>query len=160
MICDADCIFSNVEAKWLDSVHDARVFRASTIHQRLSQGEFAGIILGDKDYTCQPFLLTPFADPQTVAQRNFNLAHARTRARIEMEFGLLKTRFQCLRHLRVKPDRPCDIIFACTVHNIATIRRERAPRVALQLDWDNPAIFPDDVNGRVVQDQYVASSFS
>ncbi|XP_068565314.1 putative nuclease HARBI1 [Cebidichthys violaceus] len=147
MICDADCIFSNVEAKWPGSVHDARILRASSIHQKLSQGEFAGIILGDKGYACQPFLLTPFADPQGGAQMNFNLAHARTRGRIEMAFGLLKTRFQCLCHLRVKPDRACDIIVACTVlHNIAIIRRERAPRVALQMNWDNPAIFPDNVN--------------
>ncbi|KAF1385372.1 hypothetical protein PFLUV_G00107070 [Perca fluviatilis] len=39
MICDADCTFSNVEAKWPGSVHDSRVFRASTIFQRLSQGK-------------------------------------------------------------------------------------------------------------------------
>nr|XP_033479328.1 putative nuclease HARBI1 [Epinephelus lanceolatus] len=136
MICDADCLFSNVEAKWPGSVHDARICRASTIHQRLSQGKFDGILLDDKGYGCQPFLLTPFPDPQTMAQRGYNLAHARTRARIEMAFGLLKARFQCLQHLRVSPDRACEITVACTVlHNIAT------------------AVFPDNVNGRVVRDQ-------
>ncbi|XP_028304088.1 putative nuclease HARBI1 [Gouania willdenowi] len=34
-------------------------------------------------------------------QQAYNNAHARTRARIEMTFGLLKERFQCLHHLRV-----------------------------------------------------------
>ncbi|XP_028437520.1 putative nuclease HARBI1 [Perca flavescens] len=160
MICDADCTFSNVEAKWPGSVHDSRVFRASTILQRLSQGEYAGVLLGDKGYACQPFLLTPFADPQTAAQHTYNLAHARSRARIEMAFGLLKSRFQCLHHLRVTPERACDITVACTVlHNIACLRKERAPRVALDMDWDNEAIFPDNVNGRLVRDQYVANYF-
>ncbi|KAJ8277373.1 hypothetical protein GJAV_G00074470 [Gymnothorax javanicus] len=65
MICDADCLFSNVVAKWPGSVHNARIFRASSIHQRMSQGEFAGILLGDKGYGCQPFLLTPSPDPRT-----------------------------------------------------------------------------------------------
>ncbi|XP_039663782.1 putative nuclease HARBI1 [Perca fluviatilis] len=160
MICDADCTFSNVEAKWPGSVHDSRVFRASTIFQRLSQGEYAGVLLGDKGYACQPFLLTPFADPQTAAQHTYNLAHARSRARIEMAFGLLKSRFQCLHHLRVTPERACDITVACTaLHNIACLRKERAPRVALDMDWDNEAIFQDNVNGRLVRDQYVANYF-
>ncbi|XP_052002406.1 putative nuclease HARBI1 [Xyrauchen texanus] len=161
MICDADCIFSNIEAKWPGSVHDSRVFRASAINQRLSQGEFSGVLLGDKGYACQTFLLTPFADPQTAAQRTYNLGHARTRARIEMAFGLLKSCFQCLHHLRVTPDRACDITVAGAVlHNIACLRKERAPRVALEMDWDNPAIFPDNVNGRLIRDQYVVNYFS
>uniref|UniRef100_A0A672KKR7 DDE Tnp4 domain-containing protein n=1 Tax=Sinocyclocheilus grahami TaxID=75366 RepID=A0A672KKR7_SINGR len=45
-------------------------------------------------------------------------------------FGQLKGRFQCLKSLRVAPDRACNIIVACAVlHNIATIRKERTPVV-------------------------------
>ncbi|KAK0141993.1 putative nuclease HARBI1 [Merluccius polli] len=33
MICDADCLVSNLEAKWPGSVHDPRVFRASPIYE-------------------------------------------------------------------------------------------------------------------------------
>jgi len=78
-----------------------------------------------------------------------------------MAFGLFKSRFQCLHHLRVTPDRACDITVACAVlHNIACLRKERAPRVALEMDWDNPAIFPDNVNGRLIRDQYVVYCFS
>ncbi|KAJ8278362.1 hypothetical protein GJAV_G00086800 [Gymnothorax javanicus] len=149
MICNADCLFTNIEAKWPGSVHDSRIFRATTI-QRLSQGEFSGLLLGDKGYACQPFLLTPFADPQTAPQQAYNLAHSRTRAWIDMSFGLLKSRFQCLRHLRVTPDRACNIIAACTVlHNISCLRKERAPTVVLEMDWDNAAIFPDQITGRL-----------
>nr|XP_055057053.1 putative nuclease HARBI1 [Misgurnus anguillicaudatus] len=39
MVCNADCVISNVVAKWPGSVHDSRIFRASEIYQRLSQGE-------------------------------------------------------------------------------------------------------------------------
>ncbi|XP_016426855.1 putative nuclease HARBI1 [Sinocyclocheilus rhinocerous] len=59
MICDADCLITNLEAKWPGSVHDSRVFRASRIYQRLSLGEFSGVLLGDKGYACETFLLTP-----------------------------------------------------------------------------------------------------
>ncbi|TDH12204.1 hypothetical protein EPR50_G00070130 [Perca flavescens] len=156
MICDAACIITNVEAKSPGSIHDSRVFRSSTISQRLSQGEFSGVVLGDKGYACEMFLLTPLADPQTAAQQAYNLAHARTRARIEMAFGLLKSRFQCLHHLRVTSDRACDITVACTVlHNIACLWKDRNPAVAPEIEWDNAAIFPDDINGRLVRDQYI-----
>ncbi|XP_060740360.1 putative nuclease HARBI1 isoform X3 [Tachysurus vachellii] len=64
IVCNADCVISNVVAKWPGSVHDSRIFRASEIYQHLSQGEFSGVLLGDRGYGCQPFLLTPFTDPQ------------------------------------------------------------------------------------------------
>ncbi len=119
------------------------------------------MLLGDKGYACETFLMTPLTDPQTPAQQAYNHAHAKTRARIEMTFGLLKSRFQCLHHLRVSPDRTCDVTVACTVlHNIASLRKERAPRVALDVDWDNAAIFPDNRNGRLVREQYIANYFS
>ena len=95
----------------------------------LFSGEFPGLLLGDKGYPCEPYLLTPFPEPHTPEERNYNYAHARTRVRIEMAFGILKARFSCLNHLRVTPDRACDIIVACSVlHNIAGIRNERAPQ--------------------------------
>ncbi|KAK6313322.1 hypothetical protein J4Q44_G00166690 [Coregonus suidteri] len=106
------------------------------------------------------FLLTPFTDPQE-AQQAYNHAHARTRARVEMTFGLLKARFHCLHKLRVSPVRACDITVACAVlHNVACLRKERDPRVPPAMDWDNPAIFPDDDSGRLLRDQYVLNYFS
>ncbi|XP_052379176.1 putative nuclease HARBI1 [Oncorhynchus keta] len=47
MVCNADCVISNVVAKWPGSVHDSRIFRASEIYQCLSQGEFSGVLLGE-----------------------------------------------------------------------------------------------------------------
>ena len=94
-------------------------------------GQFNGILRGDRGYPCLPHLLTPYTNPTTPAQRVYNFAHYKTRFRIEMTFGLLKSRFQCLKGLRVAPDRACSICVACAVlHNIANIRRERMPAIA------------------------------
>uniref|UniRef100_UPI003AABFF53 putative nuclease HARBI1 n=1 Tax=Centroberyx gerrardi TaxID=166262 RepID=UPI003AABFF53 len=129
MICDGSCLISSIEAKWPGSVHDSRIFRASSLSQRFAQGEFNGALLGDRGYPCMPYLLTPYPEPATEAERAFDHAHPKTRARIEMVFGQLKSRFQCLKSLRVTPDRACDIIITCAVlHNIATLRRERLGR--------------------------------
>ncbi|XP_041671994.1 putative nuclease HARBI1 [Cheilinus undulatus] len=94
MICDANCLVSDLEAKWPESVHDSRVFRASPIHRTLLQ---------DK-----PHIFASTLDIMSVLH-------------------LLKSRFQCLHHLRVSPPNACDVIVACTVlHNIAGVRKERA----------------------------------
>ena len=39
IIWDADCLVSNLGAKWPGSVHDSRVFPAIPIYERLSQGK-------------------------------------------------------------------------------------------------------------------------
>ncbi len=78
-----------------------------------------------------------------------------------MAFCVLKSRFQCLHHLRVTPDRACDIIVACIVlQNTACLRKERVPTVVMQMNWDSAAIFPDNINGRLVRAQYVGNYFS
>ncbi|XP_062316774.1 uncharacterized protein LOC134020631 [Osmerus eperlanus] len=96
-------------------------------------GLFSGLLVGDRGYACQPFLMTPYPDPNTRPQNYFNVALNRTRVEIEMTFGILKARFNCLRGLRVAPDRACQVVTACVVlHNVASIRRERAPPVSQQ----------------------------
>ncbi|CAM4569172.1 unnamed protein product [Leuciscus chuanchicus] len=100
IICDAANLITNVEAKWPGSVHDSRMYRESTLSNRLERGEIDGFLLGDRGYPCRPTLITPYPEPEPGSQRRFNVAHCRTRARVEMTIGLLKARFQCLRHLR------------------------------------------------------------
>ncbi|XP_052347567.1 putative nuclease HARBI1 [Oncorhynchus keta] len=75
MVCNADCVISNVVAKWPGSVHDSRIFRASEIYQCLSQGEFSGVLLGDRGCGCQPFLLTPSQTPGMSGSTVFLLDH-------------------------------------------------------------------------------------
>ncbi|XP_056598305.1 putative nuclease HARBI1 [Triplophysa dalaica] len=161
IICDAAHIITNVEAKWPGSVHDSRIYRESSLSNRMGQGEMDGLLLGDRGYPCQPTLMTPYPEPEPGPQQHFNMAHNRTRARVEMTIGLLKSRFQCLRHLRVTPERACDIIVACVVlHNIAIIRGEQHPALQTQ-DPEADLIHTGDFqDGRVVRDLICRNVFA
>ncbi|XDV45407.1 hypothetical protein PO909_013511 [Leuciscus waleckii] len=91
-------------------------------------GHFSGYLLGDRGYPCLPYMMTPYPEPEPGPQAQFNLAHSRTQVKVEMTIGILKSTFQCLRGLRVSPERSCDITAACVVlHNIATLRGESPP---------------------------------
>ena len=68
--------------------------------------------------------MTPFRNPQTPGEENYNAAHIRTRAVVERTFGLLKSRFRCLDKtggtLLCSPNFVCQIIATCCVlHNFA-----------------------------------------
>ncbi|KAF7689963.1 putative nuclease HARBI1, partial [Silurus meridionalis] len=94
-------------------------------------------------------------------QTRFNLAHSRTRAKVEMTIGILKSRFQCLRGLRVSPERACDIIVDCVVlHNIATIRGESHPPC---IEEDGPEehlqILEVNRNRRLLRDRICQNHF-
>ncbi|KAJ4942910.1 hypothetical protein JOQ06_005422 [Pogonophryne albipinna] len=120
---------------------------------KLEQGVFSGVLLGDRGYACLPFLMTPYPDPGEGPQTRFNVAHSRTRVRIEMTFGILKARFTCLRGLRVALERAVPIITACVVlHNIATMRNERAPPAIPQPPDVVDPITLDHPTGRAVRD--------
>ncbi|ROL47661.1 putative nuclease HARBI1 [Anabarilius grahami] len=103
------------------------------------------------------YFMTPFPDPNPRPQTRFNAALARTRARIEITFGQLKEKFQCLKGLRVAPDKACDIIVACAVlHNI---RKERTPLVEVQPDDDLQPVHLDHPSGRAARDRIVEHHF-
>ncbi len=72
-------------------------------------GDYDGILVGDRGSASRQYFMTPFPDPNPGPQIRYNAALARTRARIEITFGQLKGRFQCLKSLRVAPDRACDM---------------------------------------------------
>ncbi|XP_019217520.2 putative nuclease HARBI1 [Oreochromis niloticus] len=113
-----------------------------------------------RGYACRQYFMTPFPDPNPGPRTRYNAALARTRARIEMTFGQIKGRFQCLKSLRVAPDRACDIIVACAVlHNIATIRKERTPVVEVQPDDDLQPVHLDQPSGRAALDRIVQHYF-
>uniref|UniRef100_UPI003AB07963 putative nuclease HARBI1 n=1 Tax=Centroberyx gerrardi TaxID=166262 RepID=UPI003AB07963 len=160
MTCDHHCMVTSIEAKW-PGVHDSRIFRESALCHRFEQGLFSGVLLGDRGYACQPFLMTPYPDPDAGQQTRFNVALARTRARIEMTFGILNARFTCLHGLRVAPDRACRIVTACVVlHNIATIRKERAPPVNPQPPDVVDPITLDHPTGRAVREAITQQFFA
>ncbi|XP_062325746.1 putative nuclease HARBI1 [Osmerus eperlanus] len=160
MTCDHQYLLTSIEAKWPGSVHYSRIFRDSALCHRLEQGLFSGFLVGDRGYACQPFLMTPYPDPNTRPQTAFNVALNRTRVKIEMTFGIIKARFNCLRGLRVAPDRACQIVTACVVlHNVASIQKEREPPVSQQPPDVVDPFTLDYPTGRAVRDPITQQFF-
>jgi len=112
---------STVWPTGLDQFMTLEFFKILNLFQAFEQGIINGVLLGDSGYPLKPWLLTPFLNPTTPAQRNYNAAHCSTRNTVERAFGVLKRRFHCLHgELRMTPDRVCNIICATVVlHNIA-----------------------------------------
>ncbi len=78
-----------------------------------------------------------------------------------MAFGLIKSRFQCLKHLRVTTPRACDIVVACVVlHNIACLRKEKQPRIVAEEDWGIEAVFEENETGKIIRDIYANNYFA
>ena len=185
MTCDHQLMVTSVDAKWPGSVHDSRIFRESTLCQQFLQGvaqytrsltvnvdevtdhimffligRYDGLIVGDRGYACMQFLMTPYGDPQTPSEACFNRALSTCRVKIEMTFGVIQARFNCLCGLRVKPERASQIITACVVlHNIATIRKERTPHVPLVADDVVDPITIDHPTGVAVRQAITAQFF-
>ncbi|KAI2646881.1 hypothetical protein H4Q32_024206 [Labeo rohita] len=148
MTCDHECMITSLDAKWPGSVHDSRIFRL-----------FDGVLVGDRGYACQRFLLTPYPDPQTRSQNWFNVALSKTRVKVEMTFGILKARFNCLRHL--SPERASQIVAACAIlHNIATIRKERVPALNQLLPDEIDPITLDHPAGAAVREAITTQYFT
>lgn len=69
----------------VDVLVDVLAFQDKCLHARYRfTGESDGLLLGDWSYPCQPRLLTPYRDPEPGTQQNFNRAHCRTTAQVEM----------------------------------------------------------------------------
>ncbi|XP_044055311.1 probable uridine nucleosidase 1 isoform X3 [Siniperca chuatsi] len=74
--CDHHCMVTSVDVKWPGSVLD------SALCHRFEKGLFLGELLGDR--ACQPFLMTPYPDPDAAPQNRFNVALTKTRVRLVM----------------------------------------------------------------------------
>ncbi len=120
-------IFISFDVGWPGSVHDARVFRNSSFykdHSNLIQED--DYLLGDSAYPISPFLISPFKDPSSQNQKDFNRFHSSHRVVVENAFGRLKARFGMLRDLDIKTVR-MGILFACCaiiLHNFLEINMD------------------------------------
>lgn len=116
--------FIDVFIGYPGSVHDARVFRESSLFNNLDNicGR-DGFLLGDTAYPCIKRLIVPYKDNGrlTRAQRNFNQKLSSCRVVVENAFGCLKQRFRQLYHIKLRNMiRIVQVIHACCVlHNIA-----------------------------------------
>uniref|UniRef100_A0A673H0X9 DDE Tnp4 domain-containing protein n=1 Tax=Sinocyclocheilus rhinocerous TaxID=307959 RepID=A0A673H0X9_9TELE len=151
MTCDHEYMIISLDAKWPGSVHDSRIFRESVLCQRFEEGLFDGLLVGDRGYACQRFLLTPYPDqwnidpdPQTRPQNRFNVALSKSRVKIEMTF-----------------ERASQIVVACAIlHNIATIRKKRVPPQNQLLPDEIDPITLDHPAGAAVRDAITIQYFT
>lgn len=81
----------------------------------------AGYALGDLGYPLRPWLMTPFRNPGTPAERNYNTSHKKTRVVEEQVIGRWKRRFHLLhvKNRRMLEHVNSDIASCAVLHNIA-----------------------------------------
>ena len=124
-VCDANLRFTNVVAKWPGSTHDSFVLKDSELWEAYESRCLKGHILGDGGYPSRNWLLTPYRNPVTDAQKKYNYAHIRTRVLIEQAFGQLKRRFNILySKTRLGVDKVAKVVVVCCMlHNLAVNRK-------------------------------------
>ena len=168
-LVDFKYLFTDIYVGWPGKVHDARVFRNSSIYTKGCQGtlfpprprningtDVPLVILGDPAYPLLPWLMKPFPDNGRLndGQKTFNYRQSRARMVIENAFGRLKGRWRVLlKKMEVSIDIAPIITSACCVlHNLCEIWGEEfqdewlagvnenvANNVHLRLDRDNSA---------------------
>ena len=132
-VVDASGRFIDANIGWPGSVHDARVLRNSALFARIKAGDIVigpDVLLADSGYPLRSFMITPFdrraqAIP-SAEQKEFNVAHARTRGVVERAFGRLKARFRILRDaVEGYVGGVPEVALAClTLHNFAILRND------------------------------------
>ncbi|KAK0170584.1 hypothetical protein PV328_008421 [Microctonus aethiopoides] len=128
------------------SVHDNRVFRYSGVQQKCNDEYFPENthLLGDKAYTRQKHLMTPFIDNGhlTVEETHYNYVHSSTRMTIERAIGLLKLHWRYFKNklpMRRTDLIPHYIMAAYILHNIGLKRQDYFENV-------DEILLPDEVD--------------
>ncbi|XP_056092298.1 putative nuclease HARBI1 [Rhinichthys klamathensis goyatoka] len=125
VIVDHRGVISDLVARWPGSTHDSFVWANSAVGEQAEREGFGqSLFLGDSGYPLRTYLFTPLTNPQTRAERAYNVAHIRTRNVFECAIGIWKLRFRCLHKssggLRMKPHSSCAVTVATAIlHNMA-----------------------------------------
>uniref|UniRef100_A0A452HRH7 DDE Tnp4 domain-containing protein n=1 Tax=Gopherus agassizii TaxID=38772 RepID=A0A452HRH7_9SAUR len=132
--------FTDIYSGWPGKVHDARIFRNSSLFRRLRAGTFfpdrkitvgdvemPTVILGDPAYPLMPWLMKPYTGKLDRSKDRFNYRLSRCRMTVECAFGRLKARWRCLYgKLDLGESSISAVISACcTLHNICEGKGER-----------------------------------
>ncbi|XP_036139704.1 putative nuclease HARBI1 [Monomorium pharaonis] len=131
-VCDHTRYFTHIYVGNVGSVHDARVFRLSSLQDYINDPiKFPNNthIIGDAAYTLHKHLLVPYSDNGhlTQCQKNYNFCHSSTRMVIERAFGLLKERWRSLLHVLAvnRVDLvPYYVLTCCVLHNICLLHKD------------------------------------
>lgn len=126
-VCDNNRKFTYCDVGYPGSVHDARVYRLSSLYEKINNGQLKFRdnchMIGDAAYPISEFLLTPYRDNGMLTQRqkNYNHKFSQTRMKIERTFSKLKGRFRRLKYFD-SPDLEFvakSVMVCCVLHNIA-----------------------------------------
>ncbi|XP_067633710.1 putative nuclease HARBI1 [Eurosta solidaginis] len=144
IVCDNAMRIRYVNAKYPGATHDANVFNMSTLKPRLEDDYRRGernIILGDAGYALQPYMLTPYRNPEDgPAECMFNRKHSQGRNIVERTIGVLKNRFRCLlgaRALHYEPKKATQIINVCAALHICLFYNVQLSDEEIS-DYQNP----------------------
>ncbi|XP_069108158.1 putative nuclease HARBI1 [Argopecten irradians] len=123
-VVDADMFFLNMNCKYPGSTHDAYIYQNSSVPETIDSMSEKGHLLGDSGYPLREGLLTPFNNPSTPSEINYNKSHCKTRNIVERSFGVLKSRFRCLHPtggvLPFRPSKCAKVLETCVrLHNKA-----------------------------------------
>lgn len=124
--CDADMIFTSVNARFPGSTHDSGIWLVSPVRRLMRQNRSDHFLIGDSGYPLEPVLFNPIADPATRQEHKFNKLHKAARNTIERSFGVLKSVYRCMlkhRTLHYYPVTAGKIINSCfALHNYSRLR--------------------------------------
>ena len=148
-ICDAYGKFINVEVKWSDSVHDARVFANCDIQNNYSSGKFnlfykeilpgydciPQLLLADLAHPLLPYVMKEYEHCSTNEEVVFNQMLRSTRNTIECAFENFKARWRILqRPMDIPVDKLPNVMYACFVlHNFCEARKSEIDPVELEV---------------------------
>lgn len=144
-VCDAYHRFTHISIGGQGSTSDGGIFRESALGKSLL-GDHASFqhlpptklpnsdricshfFIGDNAYALKTWMMVPFSNrsrkPRTPEEnqkrKTYNYRHSRARRSIESAFGILSSKFRCLRTcLELEPDKADNIVVACCLlHNI------------------------------------------
>ena len=140
-VVDHQYRFTDVNIGWPGSVHDARVYKNSTLKGKCESGEYihgvyrnvggrliTPVLLGDAAYPLSSWLIKPFGGANLNARKeHFNYRMSHGRMTVENTFGRLKSRF---RILSKRNDCTIETIklmtgACCVLHNICEIQGDQ-----------------------------------
>lgn len=130
VICDHNCLITDIVARWPGSTHDSYIFTNSSVGQEAQNSNGHWRLLGDSGYPLRPYLFTPVANPVSNSEAHFNEAHRVARSTVERTLGRWKLRFRAIHKssggLLFVPQKCCAVItVTAMLHNIAV--RARVP---------------------------------
>jgi len=121
-VCKPNLEFIDISTGWPGSMHDARIYRLSSLRQMLTSSVDENFhVLGNSAYPLEKCLMVPYRDDGhlTEKQKKFNYVLSVSRCSIERAFGYLKGKFQRLKYLDINDlgAVPSLITACCVLHN-------------------------------------------